>query len=206
MRTELPVCKRCFCLPLRYGLLTWGYIRLGLSNFLFITMCVSFYLMLKLFITEEKVSLNIARIVIAVCLLLLLITDIVLNVVFITGGHKKNVKMLRVYYIYSFILCILLFLMWIASVVSTLFEFSIGEIELTFHIYIILVDSTTMLALVLAQVCDLLLVRSEIIKLRNQCEFRFVNNAAEAQCTLKCEQLNAEEGLEHTYERSEEYK
>ncbi|KAJ8720036.1 hypothetical protein PYW07_012079 [Mythimna separata] len=204
MRTELPVCKRCcFCLPLRYGLITWGYIRLGLSTFLFVAMSIAFYWMIEMVMNEESVTLNTSHAVILVVLLLLTIIDIVLNIVFLTGGHKKNMKMLRAYYIYSFILCTLTFLMWIASVVSTFLEFRIGEIDITFHLYIVLVDTATLLALVLAQIFVLLLVRSEIIKLRSQCEFRFVNNAAEAQCTLKCEQLNEEEGPEYTYERYE---
>lgn len=48
----------------------------------------------------------------------------------------------------------------------------------------------------------LLLLRSEIIKLRNHCEFRFVNNAAEAECTiiddeeLTCEKKNTGEVTE----------
>ncbi|KAJ8719420.1 hypothetical protein PYW08_011595 [Mythimna loreyi] len=208
MRTKLPVCKRCcFCLPLRYSLLTWGYIRLGLSTHLIITLSMVFYWMIERVLTEG-VPLDIAHTAILATVLLLLITDIVLNTVFVTGGHKKDTKLLRVYYIYSFILCTLLFLLWIASVIATLYRFRIGEIEATFYIYIILVDSATLLALVFAQIFVLLLVRSEIIKLRSHCEFRYVNNAAEAECTLDCEELNGEEEQEYTYERyvSEEYK
>lgn len=36
----------------------------------------------------------------------------------------------------------------------------------------------------------LLLVRSEFVKLSNDCEFRFVNNAAESACRMKCEEEN----------------
>lgn len=43
----------------------------------------------------------------------------------------------------------------------------------------------------------LLLVRSEIVKLNNNCQFRFVNNAAESECTMKYKVTGDEEqGLE----------
>ncbi|XP_022827183.1 uncharacterized protein LOC111356904 [Spodoptera litura] len=197
MRTELPTCKRCcFCMPLRYGLLSWGYFRFVISGLFLVGLTVGFVGL----ITAENGFRELVSIIVVGVLLLSTLTDFVLNFLFILGGHKKDVRLLRSYYVYSIVLCVLTIVLGIASSVHTMmmlkmFSFS-NSFDVSFYLWIMLVDTATFIAQVLIQIYFLLLVRSEIIKLRSNCEFRFVNLTAEGECTLKCTEnsVNNEEG------------
>ncbi|XP_026741714.1 uncharacterized protein LOC113503814 [Trichoplusia ni] len=185
MHSELPVCERCcFCLPLRYGLITWGYIRLIIAILLTAGATLTFYGMLGMALNYPLVEYTVYSVVLGFVVLLAL-NDVILNTIFIIGGHKKNVKMLRAYYIYSLILWTTTTLLGIASCIYTMTLIKLGEIDISLHIWIVLMDVSSLLAQILIQAYVILLVRSEMIKLRSKCQFRFVNNAAESECTMR---------------------
>ncbi|CAH0686427.1 unnamed protein product [Spodoptera exigua] len=193
MYSEVPTCRRCcFCVPLRYGLIAWGYIRLVISLLFLVGLTIGFVGVL----TAEDKYREMGTIIILGILLLSTLTDFVLNFLFILGGHKKDVKLLRSYYVYSIVLCVLTVLLGTTSTIHTLMLFRISSVDFSFFFWVILADTGSFFAQVLIQIYFLLLVRSEIIKLRSNCEFRFVNLAAEGECTLKCTEIgdNDEEG------------
>ncbi|XP_035437496.1 uncharacterized protein LOC118267544 [Spodoptera frugiperda] len=193
MRTELPTCRRCcFCLPLRYGLLSWGYFRFVISGMFLVGLTIGFVGL----VTAEDSYRELGSIIVVGILLLSTLTDFVLNFLFILGGHKKDVRLLKSYYVYSIVLCVLTILLGTTSSVHTVMIFKMTSFDLSFFFWVILADMASFIAQVLIQIYFLLLVRSEIIKLRSNCEFRFVNLASEGECTLKCTEigLNNEEG------------
>lgn len=124
-------------------------------------------------------------------------TDLVATILFVVAGHKKNVKLLRVFYFYSiamFIVTVLLVTFILGSclqyIIMLLSEGALDNIVIiTLIFFVVLVQQTFFL----------LLLRSENIKLKNtQAEFGFVNNAAEAKCIMKCPEI--EEGQENEVE------
>ncbi|KAF9823077.1 hypothetical protein SFRURICE_015557 [Spodoptera frugiperda] len=167
MRTELPTCRRCcFCLPLRYGLLSWGYFRFVISGMFLVGLTIGFVGL----VTAEDSYRELGSIIVVGILLLSTLTDFVLNFLFILGGHKKDVRLLKSYYVYSIVLCVLTILLGTTSSVHTVMIFKMTSFDLSFFFW--------------------------IIKLRSNCEFRFVNLASEGECTLKCTEigLSNEEG------------
>ncbi|CAB3227840.1 unnamed protein product [Arctia plantaginis] len=185
MRTEVPVFKRCcFCLPLRRSLIAWGYFKLFIATILLLycfvvlyrTMNVLFHL--KYWI-QELITLTV------VCAIL--IVDIILHILFIVGAHKKEVKFLRAYYYYSLTLLVLLLLLdlyWVVLIIQHRIYLYINTL--------IFSAMAVMFLNLLTQAYVILLVRSEIIKLNNIGSFRFVNNAAEAECKLYIEHPHEE--------------
>ncbi|KAJ8720030.1 hypothetical protein PYW07_012073 [Mythimna separata] len=129
MKGEIPVFRRCcFCLPLRYGLLAWGYFKM------------------------------------------------------------KNVRLIRVFYFVSMGMWVANFLLASFTVIKTIENmvthnmvyFMLGHPAMAICFYFVVLA---------VQTYFLLLLRSEIIKLRSSGEFRFVNNAAEAECTMRCDEV-----------------
>ncbi|KAF9823080.1 hypothetical protein SFRURICE_015560 [Spodoptera frugiperda] len=160
MKIELPVCKRCcFCIPLRRGLLVWGYIKL-LADLYFLT--IMSYILLIL-IAFSAYGQEFAGLVVVIAVFLL---DFAMTIVFIIGAHKKIVKYMRLFYFLS-----------IAMLALTL---------LLVIIHICLLSNYPWFRS-LVQIYFIFLLRSEIIKLKNSCKFRFVNNTAEALCSMECE-------------------
>lgn len=198
MRTELPECKRCcFCLPLRYGLITWGYIKLIAGALLSIAIAISLFKIIAMSIKYGNTGHLVENIVILSIVLVMLLTDVALNTVFVVGGHMKNVKLLRVYYIYNMVLLgltIALVLVMFFLMVPTVLPNHI----LSFSTWLLVLDFSGSFVNIVMQTYFLLLVRSEIIKLQNNCEFQFVNNAAEAECTMKYKEglVDEEKGTE----------
>ncbi|KAJ8720028.1 hypothetical protein PYW07_012071 [Mythimna separata] len=193
MKGEIPVFRRCcFCLPLRYGLLAWGYFKMIADLFLIVSM--SFVFVSTLFwmragavnkYTETQMCLELMIPMIAITLFF---TDFIVTIVFIVGGHKKNVRLIRVFYFLSMGMWVATFLLASCIVISALHHtlayhhhyMSLIHVLLTFCFYFIVL---------VVQTYVLLLLRSEIIKLRSSGEFRFVNNAAEAECTMRCDEV-----------------
>ncbi|CAB3227845.1 unnamed protein product [Arctia plantaginis] len=171
MRKEVPVLQRCcFCLPLRGGLLAWGYLKLTIASLmLFYLLCI------LLQITEGKLVYNFTQFAIA---LLIVTADVILHSVFIVGCHKKNVKLLKVYYFYSLSLLVLtaLFGVFCTGIIigSNLNHY--GRLFTTSMCR----GLSTLFINLLIQVYVILLVKSKITKLDNMDSFKFQNNAAEA--------------------------
>ncbi|CAH0686426.1 unnamed protein product [Spodoptera exigua] len=241
MHLEVPVFKRfCFCLPLRHGLIVWGYLRLVLSALTIVAVEQCFSSMLSQAKTEDGVKYTIYTVLLGV-LLIFILADILMNIVFVIGGHrildlilvvalissfiemlrmvqtrsyhvgnlviisliivlgiadfiltlvfviggqKKNVKLLKTCYIYNLVLWVLLIILGVSvSIYSAylMYEYNMSFLD---HIFFILTDVFTYLSQTLVQGYFLLLLRSEIIKLENNSEFQFVNNAAESECRM----------------------
>ncbi|PZC82193.1 hypothetical protein B5X24_HaOG211001 [Helicoverpa armigera] len=95
----------------------------------------------------------------------------------------KNVKLIRVFYIHSLVVCVV-------SAILSLFAILAPILGLFYtmsvrHVETLVMSIVTCLGILAIQCYFVLLLRSEMIKLRSNCEFRFVNNAAEAECTMK---------------------
>ncbi|KAJ8720027.1 hypothetical protein PYW07_012070 [Mythimna separata] len=192
MKGEIPVFRRCcFCLPLRYGLLAWGYFKLIADAFLLFLMSFIFIntlFWMRVATNNDHRTQMYLELMIPMIAITLFFTDFIVTIVFIIGGHKKNVQLIRVFYFFSMGMWVATFLLACFGVVSAL-HYTITyhshywqhpEVILTFCFYFIVI---------VVQTYVLLLLRSEIIKLRSIGEFRFVNNAAEAECTMRCDEV-----------------
>ncbi|CAB3228298.1 unnamed protein product [Arctia plantaginis] len=189
MRTEVPVLRRCyFCLSLRHGLLAWGYFKLILTSMLLLYFSIVLYVVV-IYSSINKVYDDI-NVLIYSAVLLIVTGDFILHIIFIVGAHSKDIKLLRVYYVYSVMLVVVSFLMFIICagiMINRIFIETIGHIGLTF-----VSELSSFFVNLLIQIYITLLVRSEIIKLKNTMSFRFVNNAVEAECNLIIEDTYAE--------------
>lgn len=203
MKVDLPEFKRCCCcLPLRYGLLAWGYIKLmiSLAIFVVVTYTVVIYIILMVAFHSTMI---LPHTMMAIFFDMILLVDIALTIVFLVGGHTKTPRLLRVFYIYSFVfLCIstLLFM------ISTGFELYYirhytrssreGYVPFGFVVQSKLIIGLTNIGI---QVYVTLLTRSEINKLRNNSKFRFSNLATEAKCAMDMETTDPKNGTDdHT--------
>ncbi|XP_049875218.1 uncharacterized protein LOC126373208 [Pectinophora gossypiella] len=177
MRFEVPEFKKCCCcVPLRYGLLAWGYLKLliGLS------------LLLVVLIAAFNMRHNIPELiafwvfVIFVCLL-----DISFNIVFIVGAHTKNYKLLRVFYYATIVGVVAYFLLFLVYFLIQLIALTQADTAAELHNYritVLLVEEIAEVCVNIALDCYLLLLtRSEILKLQRSCRFQFTNNAADAE-------------------------
>uniref|UniRef100_A0A2A4JIJ9 Uncharacterized protein n=1 Tax=Heliothis virescens TaxID=7102 RepID=A0A2A4JIJ9_HELVI len=192
MSVELPVCTRCcLCFPLRFGLIVWGYLRLVISALVLVVAEKSFSKTLTLTKTEPEVIYTIYAVLLAI-LLAFTLADILVNILFVIGGHRKVLKLLRAYYIYSIVLWIKTSLLGLAMIGYTIY-WSISEEIDQFHVWVLVVNVSTILGQMLIQAYVILLIRSQIIKLKRIFAFRFINNATDCECTMESEDDSAHE-------------
>ncbi|OWR45617.1 hypothetical protein KGM_205485B, partial [Danaus plexippus plexippus] len=106
------------------------------------------------------------------------LVDVVFHTVFIIGAHKKNHRMIRMYNRYSVynIIAVTAFFSVNMAIYMNIFVFFF---LLKYVIFIFL----TFIWTILLQLYLMVLVRSEVMKLKNNAQFQFVNNEAEAQCS-----------------------
>ncbi|XP_047028724.1 uncharacterized protein LOC124636606 [Helicoverpa zea] len=184
MHGEIPVLTRCcICFPLRHGLLAWAYFRLIVTGAFFTSLTINFIE----FINNDKVRyLKVMGVV-----MFILFTDIVLTSMFVVGGHLKNLQILKAFYIYSIFLWCLMMLLVMTLTVQTVDQLRTA----TYHRYVrfLILDLTSFVFQVMIQSYVILLVRSEIVKLSNNCEFRFVNNAAQVELHFKGDDEDTEQ-------------
>ncbi|XP_075977365.1 uncharacterized protein LOC142977372 [Anticarsia gemmatalis] len=170
------------------------------AGILLLSMSLSLHQMIYVYM-KYKSSLH--YIIMITVVMSVLIVDIVLHTIFVVGAHKKNVRLLRVFYFYSMVIWVLTALLGLAAaglILCTL-NFNLGS----FLLILLISDMATLFANLLAQTYILLLVRSEIVKLSNGTRFEFVNNAAEAECILKFANPDVT-GTEYEYEYEEREK
>lgn len=181
MLVEIPECRRCCCcIPLRYGLIVWGYLKLALVSLALVGASIA------MIVTGQSHKSEAQTMVIISLLIVIFVIDIASSVMFVVGCHKKSVKLMKIFYYYSMFPLALTILLTVYAVIINL-KFLYEYITSIFFIYIIM-DASAMFIYIAIQVYVILLVRSEIIKLKNGCQFRFVNNINEAECTLNMEQ------------------
>ncbi|KAJ8719409.1 hypothetical protein PYW08_011584 [Mythimna loreyi] len=217
MKREIPVCTRCcFCLPLRYGLLAWGYFKLIADAFIIVILTFLFpnflYAMdikyMEISSSQELSDWLNTKMTISIITDVIFFTDFVVTIVFIIGGHKKNVKLIRVFYFLSIGMWVATFLLVCFTGVAALYR--IITFKRAHHysqfIYILLPGFCFFSVSLIVQTYFLMLLRSEIIKLRNSGDFGFVNNTAEAMCTIECKEVVTEAVKPNDYRDSETVK
>ncbi|KAJ8720029.1 hypothetical protein PYW07_012072 [Mythimna separata] len=192
MRGEIPVFRRCcFCLPLRYGLLAWGYFKLIADAFLIFLMSYVFInalIMIRIHPYNAHISQVYTGLIISMIAVTLFFTDFIVTIVFIVGGHKKNVRLIRVFYFLSMGMWVATFLLASFTVVLSIYN-ALTNNNVFLRLGFALIEFCFYFVVLAVQTYFLLLLRSEIIKLRSSGEFRFVNNAAEAECTMRCDEV-----------------
>ncbi|XP_045484574.1 uncharacterized protein LOC110991718 [Pieris rapae] len=177
MRCELPILmKCCFCVPLRLGLLIWAYLKLIFSLLILIAFCIYAEF-------ARQTTLDIPKGTITFIVVMIMFGGInsIFQTVFIVSAHKKNYKIMRIYYIYNFVY---IFIPTIIFIMFCIILYSqIGGFILLFlavmpvNIIVITIPIEFVLTIYL-----MLLVRSEFIKLRNSGQFQFFNHESEARC------------------------
>ncbi|PZC82189.1 hypothetical protein B5X24_HaOG210997 [Helicoverpa armigera] len=188
MRGELPQCTRCcFCLPLRYGLLAWGYFKM-IADALLISLMIFHVISLVMIFSKNEISdVSMVKINLYImsAILLIFVPDFLITIMFIVGGHKKEVRPIKVFYYYSIGI-------WIVTILFTILVGSVRIVRWAsrgmtiISLESFLITFSAFFVVLVVQSYLLLLLRSEIIKLSNNCGFEFVNDAAEAACTMKC--------------------
>ncbi|XP_047997739.1 uncharacterized protein LOC125235277 [Leguminivora glycinivorella] len=188
MQREAPEFKRCcFCIPLRRGLIAWGYVKLILDLLVLAYLSLMFFWLAHYGLRFVSVYM-LTYIFIAVCSFL----DTAFSIVFIVAGHKKSIKLLKVSYVYNIV--------WLGFLVLGNSFTLYTDLKFLYkmwsymkdHKYIvleILASSALATSTVFIQIYVILLIRSEISKLQNQTlEMQFTNHvAAEPLCTLRNE-------------------
>ncbi|XP_063365151.1 uncharacterized protein LOC134653689 [Cydia amplana] len=184
MRSEAPQFTRCcFCVPLRRGLIGWGYCKLVLNVLMFAYIILICSLIGSFSVFRFK---DIAFIVVIIAVV---ITDTCFNIVLVVAGHRKSVRLLRVSYIYNLVSLGLVTLAHCFKIYTNLYYIYWATQFMGFQTFL-LVDLMVSVALafsvIFVQVYMILLLRSEMIKLQNQSlEIQFSNHlAGEPQCTL----------------------
>uniref|UniRef100_A0A2A4JKI3 Uncharacterized protein n=1 Tax=Heliothis virescens TaxID=7102 RepID=A0A2A4JKI3_HELVI len=188
MKGEIPVCTRCcFCLPLRRGLLAWGYLKLIVDTLYiaFVSDSLLETILYSLNGINRPSGLLYSELTVALILLSLFLTDFVATTIFVVGGHTKNATLIRVFYIFSISIFVSTILL-----IALLFSLTVSDLSLqSFTPYEwlnLVVSYSAGFAILVIQCYFILLQRSEIIKLTKNCQFSFVNHAAEAACTMRC--------------------
>ncbi|KAI5643296.1 hypothetical protein NE865_04714 [Phthorimaea operculella] len=162
---------------------------LNIINLLFII-----FLYFKLYIADFIV-------IVFVLAFIWVVADMAFSITFIVGAHKKNYKLLRVFY-YFLLVCVGLYnLVYILLIGNEIYMFQsmkehfLDEFDGSSYarfrrrFWVTIVEYVANYILTIATTAYLiLLVRSETLKLMRNCKFEFVNNAAaaeEAECQLK---------------------
>uniref|UniRef100_A0A2A4JIM6 Uncharacterized protein n=1 Tax=Heliothis virescens TaxID=7102 RepID=A0A2A4JIM6_HELVI len=118
--------------------------------------------------------------------------NLVLDTLFVIGGHKRNVKLLQIYYIYHIVL-------WVLSLISLIVMGFImmkgmhGRMMLQMNFF-------NMFLSCVLQSYFLLLLRSQIMKLRANIDFQYLNAESGPECTMKYgTAIYALEGAQRVY-------
>ncbi|CAB3227850.1 unnamed protein product [Arctia plantaginis] len=175
------------CLPLRYGLITWGYFRLILAGIILLGASLSVHRRLRTTVDrrEEYNVFNSFNIIILSIVILMVVADIILGVIFIVSCHKKNVKLISKYYHYTIVLLAIFIPLSLYCGCAALYHMYTTKPPLSFILAFVLLDLFSLFVYIVIQIYAVLLIRSEIIKLKNNGQFRFENKAAEAECYLR---------------------
>ncbi|XP_068629635.1 uncharacterized protein [Battus philenor] len=182
MYTDVPSFTRCcFCAPLRYGLLVWAYLKLVLSilllaGFLMWLSVVFFFI----FFSETAIYILMSFII----TVMILVFDVVFNFVFVIGIHKRHTTLLHIYFRYGIayvVLMITFFLVNTGFIIYFTYE-PLQEVELWRGIA---VAGSALVTILGIHSYLLLLLRSEIRKLKDTAQFKFENHTADPKCYMQ---------------------
>ncbi|XP_028179076.1 uncharacterized protein LOC135077869 [Ostrinia nubilalis] len=174
-RVEVPEFNRCcFCLPLRPGLLVWGYIKMA-------ALSVFGYILIEDLI--RMMSHSYFRVpTVMILLVCFVVIDIMFTIGFIVAGHMKHPQLFRMYYYYSLVSLGIFFIGYM--IVLGVYFYTFRNLPAYIFLWTTLDSLYTAVPLILVQLYLSLLVKSELRKLSNNSNFQFVNTAAEASCSL----------------------
>lgn len=176
---DLPVMKKCcFCVPIRHALITWGYVKLGLA-----LTVLGVYILILMAVVQyyNYIEGDTFLMSLIVLLGLLLTTEIISHTLFLIGAHQKNVRLIKVYYYYAIFMLGAIILMSIVSIIFTLRD-SVAAKDIPTLLYI--AGGLSIFFSIVAQIFLVLSIRSEIIKLRSNCPYRFVKNENNPEGTI----------------------
>lgn len=119
---------------------------------------------------------------IVIMIIVVILTEVVVHCGFIVGVHKKAVKIMRLYFYYALF-------MWSVTMMAAVVVTGLLSVSLYFtdSSLEIIIFTTTIVAFALSiavQTFLLLALRSEIIKLRSNCPYRFVKDDNEPEGTI----------------------
>ncbi|PZC82195.1 hypothetical protein B5X24_HaOG211003 [Helicoverpa armigera] len=118
--------------------------------------------------------------VIGIIIIAITVSDIGLHILFIVGAHKKNVTLLKVYYYYAWFMWVGTIIMFaVCTILLVLFFSGIGVSGAKSLLFSM--DIVGFLLAIVIQTCLLISLRSELIKLRSNCPYRFVKNDGDAE-------------------------
>ncbi|KAJ8720034.1 hypothetical protein PYW07_012077 [Mythimna separata] len=175
MTIVLPEFKRCCCcLPLRTGLLAWGYFKMIVDVVIIVLLAylTAIFFMASLYF-QDFYSITVA--VVSLITLMTVAANFVATFAFVIGCHEKKVKKIRRFYVYSICELIVMAVLMMMAVGITirywraetrrghLVIYTIYLLTLALHAYFIL------------------LLRSEVIKLETSFEISIVINSADAE-------------------------
>ncbi|XP_072949446.1 uncharacterized protein [Epargyreus clarus] len=168
MRVEIPTCTRCFCLPLRYGIIISGYVHL-ISSLMVVLLETS----TGFEIASPRHAMVVYRGVMFFCQIWLIVIlysfEIIFSIILIVGAHMKKTSMLQAFYYYSMtttLAVLVIFLMVrydddIKNINNHIIESTLAFCGFVFQIYL------------------LLLIRSELKKVKDRSQLTFVNHISE---------------------------
>ncbi|CAH2236576.1 uncharacterized protein LOC120631559 [Pararge aegeria] len=171
MHLEIPECKRCcFCVPLRHGVLIFGYLHFAFTIFI---VAVEIWVFSTGEVTYHTITLfrgahMYIHYLVAVGLH---VAEIIFNIVLLVGAHMKKPQLLRAYYYYG-----------ITTTVASFVTFVVLWLRLTCrHCYFMdyLIEVAFLVTGIGIQIYLLLLIRSELLKIRKNNHLCYVNHASE---------------------------
>ncbi|XP_050550539.1 uncharacterized protein LOC118267748 [Spodoptera frugiperda] len=184
MRTELPTFKRCcFCVPLRYGLLTWAYLKLVAVVLLATFLAMYLYRIIRRY-NRIPYPGDLHGMAIIGVLLVILLIEFCFTVTFVIGGHMKNLKPMRVFYVYNMVMVVITLGLMMILVGLMLRDMDPSHV-VSYYSWNFLLTMANFFFTLLVQIYFILLIRSEIFKLEGKYGFSFVNNAAEEECIMR---------------------
>ncbi|XP_049875215.1 uncharacterized protein LOC126373205 [Pectinophora gossypiella] len=180
MRTEVPEFQRCcFCLPVRYGLLIWGYLVLIPNSLLVLG---DFFECL--YLTRYAFNFHWLIIVRFTVTFAIKILNFIFTFLLIVAAHKKNSRLLKIYYCCELYAVAAMFVIVISDMVFDLIDMWEYGYIWKYILWLTLVG----ILYVGLQLYILAITRSEILKLDSHQQFRFTNIAAEAECQYYAKQ------------------
>nr|XP_049700626.1 uncharacterized protein LOC110372129 isoform X1 [Helicoverpa armigera]XP_049700628.1 uncharacterized protein LOC126055446 [Helicoverpa armigera] len=196
MRFELPELKRfCFCFPLRYGLLVWGYFSLSITILFLYVRIVTLIVLLE---HEEYPRRSILTCIYTALGLL----DGVVNIIFIFAAHLKRVKLLKISLFCNIAFLSVYIIVVLYSIISLLYLYyakrDVKGLEgIQDSIELVLSVTAMPFLRILFELYALLLLWNEIKKLtRNDRPIMFMNRAAEVRCIMETELALNDEGTQ----------
>ena len=185
MSCEIPEFKRCcFCIPLRHGLLAWVYFKLISTIPILWYFAMVLANIIYIIISYGSMEIMEMELAITVFMFIAILIDITLSVVFLISAHRKNYKLMRVYYIY-------LLVVFVVTLGLPLLTFAYVIYQNVNIINLYNKDPDTFIAYsviswihIVTDMYFIVLVRSEFKKLARNYQFRFENNAVDAECAM----------------------